>query len=233
MSTLLQIEQAIIQKWARLVKDDKVARVPAPSVTTAAGSTTTINDRELGRGTTPASVYDGRAILCVEDVEAEYGTPVDLGAAITRLTATTITLDIDVSSIIRPGDVIVVNSAEKMLVTGVGTTTITVTRGYYGTTAATASNAANVTFAFFGAKSFVNTAGFDETSIATVSPAFGAAAPTGLSYLMLPKGLYPEQLEQAVNDVLKATEAETRFPLSLFIVKNDNNDMEGSGLDGD
>lgn len=228
--TLLQLEQAIIRRWTKLVKDDKVARVPVPSVTTAAGSTTTLNDRELGRGTTPANVYNGRAILFVEDVEAEYGTPVDLGAAISSLTATTITLDIDVSAIIRPGDVIVVNSAEKMLVTGVGTTTIIVTRGYAGSTAATASNGDNVTFAFFGAKSFVNTAGFDETSIATVSPALGAVVPTGINYLILPKGLYPEQLESAIADVLKSTESLTQFPLSLFILASDDNDMEASGV---
>lgn len=69
-------------------------------------------------------------------------TATTLGAAITTTTATTIT--VASATGITPGTVLVVGS-EAMFVTGVSGTTITVVRGYDGTTAATALNGAAVT----------------------------------------------------------------------------------------
>lgn len=79
----------------------------------------------------------------------------------------------------------------------------------------------------------VDDAGFDLADKLITSPAFSDEVQGGTDYLMYPKGLIPEHLKQALNDVLRFTEGRTRFPLSLHIVANDNNDMEGSGISGD
>ncbi len=68
------------------------------------------------------------------------------------------------------------------------------------------------------------------TGTLTISPAITGFANTD-KYIICD---WPFQvLKNAINNVQKSVFLETFFPLSMHIVANDNNDMEGSGLDGD
>lgn len=94
--------------------------------------------------TIPSDFAGGTIAVCFIGTAAGGTT---LGAAITSTTATSITLSA-VGSLPTSGTVVIKIDSEEMLVTaGLGTTTLTVTRGVNGTTAATHSNGATVTTA--------------------------------------------------------------------------------------
>ncbi len=57
-----------------------------------------------------------------------------------------------------------------------------------------------------GEISRVDDAGFDNTSTLTISPALSAALQGGADYILYPRGLAPEIVVNAVNDVLRNTE---------------------------
>lgn len=84
-----------------------------------------------------------------QSIPAPNPTTGSLGAAISSTTATSITL----SAALGPssGNFVILIDSEQMLVTaGNGTTTLTVTRGYNGTTAATHLDGATVTVGIIG-----------------------------------------------------------------------------------
>lgn len=58
--TQLTIKEDVLRALGR--RDEAIAMLPVPLVTTAGGSTTTLVDTKLGRGTTQANKYDGRHI---------------------------------------------------------------------------------------------------------------------------------------------------------------------------
>lgn len=66
MSTRVSIEQRLIRLFAR--HDDALAQFPVPLSTTSGGSTTTLVDSKLGRGSTDANLFDGRDIKIIEKV---------------------------------------------------------------------------------------------------------------------------------------------------------------------
>lgn len=66
MPTRVSIEQRLIRLFAR--HDDALAQFPVPLSTTSGGSTTTLVDSKLGRGSTDANLFDGRDIKIIEKV---------------------------------------------------------------------------------------------------------------------------------------------------------------------
>jgi hypothetical protein len=58
--TQLTVKQDVLRALGR--RDEAIAMLPVPLVTTGGGSTTTLVDTKLGRGTTQANRYDGRQI---------------------------------------------------------------------------------------------------------------------------------------------------------------------------
>ena len=72
----------------------------------------------------------------------------------------------------------------------------------------------------------VNTGGFDSDQILTVSPAFtGTAVQSGTDVLIYPRGFSPETLVDAINEVLRNTEA----PHLHLVTLGTDADMEASG----
>lgn len=72
-----------------------------------------------------------------------YDSTVNLNAAVTDTTGTTLTVTPDPTNLIANNDIIMIDT-EKMLVTARTSTTLTVVRGYDASTAATHSNAADI-----------------------------------------------------------------------------------------
>ena len=129
MATRITLKKRIARILNR--SDEVVAMLPVPlTTTTIAGSTTTLRDTALARGTTAAGRYDHRAVEITELVAS--------GPAI--------------------GEVAVVNNA-----------------------------------------------GFDNTDQLTVSPAFSNIVQTGTDYILWPRGVAPEMINQHINDLLRAT----------------------------
>jgi hypothetical protein len=218
---LVEVEKDILAILAQ--EDSGVDRLPIPSRTTAAGTTTTLKDRVLGRGTGQANRFDSRLIEIIEDTSAAFSTAVTLtgehAAAVTTLTVSSTTL-------ILVGYVLLLESEKVLVTTVTDATNIVVTRGYAGTTAALHANATAITFVFQGYVVGVDDKGFNETDQLTVSPAFPIAAPSGMDYLVFPKGLTPETLLRAINRVLRSTDAPHLWAPSLV----DDSDMGENDL---
>ncbi len=197
----IDIQADIVRILAQ--KDDALATFPVPSKSTAAGTATTVKDRRLGLGTGTAGKYNGRILKMTEDVAGAFTTAATVDGA---HNATVTTLAVSDAASILPGYVIVLDSSEKVLVTGKATNNLTVVRGHWGTTAASYSGGESVEFAYLGYVVGVDDDGFDLTDTLTTSPAFGGVPPVDLEYLMYPKGLAPETVVSAMNRVLRATE---------------------------
>lgn len=186
--------------------------VPVPFNGSIATDGATITAPYLDRGTINANRYDGRIIKVAEDAAAvDYAPAVTLGAAITDTTGTTVT--VSSSTDIRVGHIIEVTAAEKMLVRAiVSGTSITVTRGYQGTTAQTHLNAATVKYDPFGFTTGVDNGGFAAGGVITISPNFASVTGTEIgslygagSFIMYPKGIVPEYIIARMNAVLRNT----------------------------
>lgn len=65
----------------------------------------------------------------------------------------------------------------------------------------------------------------------TLSPALSSSFASGNNYLITDHHI--DVLKNAINRIQGSIFLPTFWPLSMHIVANDNNDMEGSGLDGD
>ena len=221
MNTSIDIQADIVRILAQ--KDDKVAMLPVPSKSTAAGTTVTVKDRRLGVGTGTAGQFNGRILKMAEDVAGAFTTAATVDGA-HNATVTTIAVS-DATSIL-PGYVVVLDSSEKVLVTAKATNNLTVVRGYWGTTAASYSGGESVEFAYLGYIVGVDDDGFDLTDTLTTSPAFGGVPPVDLEHIMYPKGLAPETVVSAMNRVLRATETFHLWAPSLV----DDADLEEEDL---
>jgi hypothetical protein len=191
------IKQDVIQALAP--RDEAIAKLPTPLRTTGGGSTTTLVDTKLGRGTTQANRYDGRDLEIMTDIPA---------ATITS------------SSVADPT---VITAASHGLSNVAGRTVII--SGHYGSTpdingahvmtwidANTFSIPVNVTDGGAGGTVAeqsdyvgVDDGGFNGTSALTYSPAVPVLPATATKYLIYPLGLGPERLEQIISDVLRET----------------------------
>lgn len=204
-------------------QDDMV--LPASSVTTAAGSTTTLLDTLLGRGggAGNTNLYDNRLVELQENLVAAFGTVATVNGV---HTAATTTLAVNNATSIVISRYIEVNGSERMLVTAKSANNLTVVRGQLGTTAAALSGGETVQAVLLGEVAGVNDAGFDGTSSLTVSPAFSATVPSNMDYALYPQGYSPEECIDAIREALRMTEVPTIWLPSLVDDANfDANDV--------
>ena len=131
MATRIVLKQRIARILNR--SDESVALIPVPSATTILGTTATVRDTTLARGTTAAERYDHRHVEIIEAV-----TDPNTGPLV--------------------GEVAVVTNG-----------------------------------------------GFDKIDQLTVSPAFSNAVQIATDYIIWPKGVAPEMINQHINDLLRAT----------------------------
>lgn len=191
------IKQDVIQELAP--RDEAIAKLPTPLRSTGAGSTTTLVDTKLGRGTTQDNRYDGRDLEIMTDIPA---------ATITS------------SSVADPS---VITATSHGLSNIAGRTVII--SGHYGSTpdingahvmtwidANSFSIPVNVTDGGAGGTVVeqsdyvgVDDGGFNGTDTLTYSPAVPVLPATATKYLVYPLGLGPERLEQVISDVLRET----------------------------
>lgn len=193
--------------------DDSVSMVPVPLYGTIAAAGSSITFPQLAMGTTNANRFDGRRIKIIEDATAlAFTTAVTVTGV---QSATTTTLTVNSTAEILAGDILEIGTTlEKVLVRAVASaTTLTVTRGYQGTTATATTGAETVRLDPFGFVTAVADAGLASDGAVTVSPVLWTAArvagePYGAgSFLMYPKGLQPETLTGGINSVLRNTDA--------------------------
>jgi hypothetical protein len=184
-------------------RDEALAKLPVPLRTTGGGSTTTLVDTKLGRGTTQANRYDGRDIeLLVPILTVGPGTGiafVDGGAGDDTITDTGTGL-----AGILAGAIVSVSGSGlndgEYLVTASAAGTLTLSPGVLTTEAAGASVTLSVVEI-----AAVDDAGFTGGSTLTFSPAVSTTPAIATRYLMYPLGLSPELLSQAISDVLRET----------------------------
>lgn len=224
--TRLDIEAEILRYLTQ--GDPEASMVPIPLYVDVS-TTTTVRASILARGTGNANRFDGR-IIKIADTENRLIAYTDLptvnGA---HSSVTTTLLYTCVSDPISAGDVIgIVGSDERMLVTGMvtATNTLTVVRGYYGTTAAALAGGESIRFAPLGMVVGVDDGGFDAIDQLTFSPALSMLLDRGMKTHLYPKGLAPETLTDHINRVLRGTEAPHFWIPSLISDSNfDANDL--------
>jgi hypothetical protein len=184
-------------------RDEALAKLPVPLRTTGGGSTTTLVDTKLGRGTTQANRYDGRDIeLLVPILTVGPGTGiafVDGGAGNDTITDTGTGL-----AGILAGAIVSVSGSGlndgEYLVTASAAGTLTLSPGVLTTEAAGASVTLSVVEI-----AAVDDLGFNGTSTVTFSPAVSTTPPIATKYFLYPLGLSPELLGQTISDVLRET----------------------------
>lgn len=202
MATFLQYVQDVLAIFAE--KDESLADLPIPLRLTADGSTTTIKDTKLGRGTSQTARYDGRRLAIMQDRAIAYGTAVTVSGS---HTATITTLTVNASTSVAAGDIILVDSSEKMLVEDVvSSTSLTVIRGYLGTTAAAYTGSETVLNSIQTQSAGVDNGGFNGTDTLTFSPALSPAPLEGDDYLLFPLGLSLDTVKRAINEVIRNTD---------------------------
>ncbi len=195
------IKQDVLKELAP--RDEALAKLPVPLRATGTGSTTTLIDTKLGRGTTQANRYDGRDIEVLTNVTV--GPAVTIAFVDGGAGADTITDSNNGLALVLTGDTIQVsgstsNDGDYLVATGAVAGTITLATGVLTTEAA----GATVTITVI-AIAAVDDAGFNGTSTVTYSPTIATAPLAGAKYLMYPLGLGPERLEAAIGDVLRET----------------------------
>ena len=202
-STRLEIEEEIVRILSQLDESTRMDPVPLVGTISAAG---TITAPMLDRGTLQANRYDGRLIKVAEDATAvAFGTAVTVTGA---HTAATTTLTVSSTAEIRSGDILELGTTlEKVLVRAVPSgTTLTVTRGWQGTTAAALSGGETVRYDPIGWVTGVDDGGFAAGGVLTVSPNFAVATYGAGSFLMYPKGYHPDYIVEKMQAVLRNTE---------------------------
>lgn len=194
-------------------RDEALANLSTPLQTTTAGSTTTLVDTKLGRGTTQANRYDGRNIEFRTFVSVAPATTiafVDAGAG----SDDTITDSGNGLAAILAGAIVNVAGSDSndgdYLVTASAAGTLTLSEGVLTTEAAGASVTLTVVEI-----TAVDDGGFNGTSTLTYSPAISTLPPIATKYTLYPLGLSPERLQQYISDVLRETEAPHVFFPSL------------------
>jgi hypothetical protein len=229
-STYLEVEQEVVRILAQL-GDPEVAMVDVPFHGAIASNGATIVAPSLDRGTIHANRFDGRPIKVVEDAAAvAYDGAVTVSGA---HSATATVVAVNDATDIRAGHIIEVNASEKMLVRAVSGNNLTVTRGYQATTAAALAGGETVRYDPFGFVTAVDDAGFASGGVLTVSPNFASVTGTEIaaqyaagSFLMYPKGLWPDYVRSRINAVLRNTEHPHFWIPSLVT----DSDMESADL---
>ena len=195
-TTRLTIKQDALRVLSK--RDEALAVLPIPLRTTAAGSTTTLTDTKLGRGTTQANRYDGRAVEIISMLSST--TIVSSSVANPSvITATAHGLTVSGQIVIISGHVGStpdINGEHVITYVGADTFTIPVSVTVGGTGGTVTEKADHVG---------VDDAGFNGTSIVTFSPAVIVAPPTANPYLIYPQGLAGEMLEELIDEVLRDT----------------------------
>ena len=214
MATLLELKQGILRKLAW--SDDKVGLLPIPLSSTAeSADLLSLRDTKLARGTHGAGNYNGRHIEITSqptkvDSGADTAEPVD---------ATEVEIDVDDSTKFAVGDAVQIDDEIMGPITALDTsgTDITVTRGIQGTTAAEHLTNADIYLVgpAVGEIAAVDVAGFDLTDKLITSPAFTGLVVIDTDYLLYPRLLVPETVADAINGVLKKTEASYLWAPSL------------------
>jgi hypothetical protein len=191
------IKQDVIQALAP--RDEAIAKLPTPLRTTGAGSTTTLVDTKLGRGTTQANRYDSRDV----EIMSGFGSTTISSSSVadpTVITATAHGFSITGQIVIisgHTGSTPDING--EWVITYVNANTFTipieVTVGGTGGTVTERSDHVGV-----------DDGGFNGTSTLTYSPASLVLSATATNYLIYPLGLGPELLDQIISDILRETQ---------------------------
>lgn len=202
MPTRLQIKLDVVRVLK--MRDEALANLPVPLVATAAGSTTTIIDAKLGRGTLQTNRYDGRSIELTDQVasvtisSSSVANPTVITTATNHGLTTGDTVTISGHISVTPD----INGEHVVTVTADTTFTIAVNvtdGGTGGTVQQLAGRAA------------VDDSGFNtSTSTLTFSPAVGAVV-TSAPYILYPLGLGPEVVNEAISEILRNTSAPTIY----------------------
>lgn len=181
-------------------RDEAIAKLPVPLQTTKAGSTTTLVDTKLGRGTTQANRYDGRDLEIMTSVAAATITSSSVASPTNILATAHGFSDVADRTVIisgHYGSTPDINGAHVMTYVDVDNFTIPV-----AVTDAGAGGTATEQGDYAG----VDDAGFDGAYTVTFSPAAPVASAAATKYLIYPLGLGPERLEEAISAVLRDTE---------------------------
>lgn len=181
-------------------RDAALKALPVPLITTSAGSTTTLLDTKLGRGTSNANKYDARAIEIMSAVPSATIVSSSV-AGPTLITATAHGLTVDGQIVIisgHVGSVPDINGEHVIDYIDADTFKIppTVTTGGTGGTVTEKADHAGV-----------DDGGFDATSTLTYSPASLVLSATATPYLLYPHGVSGDMLDQVANEILRGTEA--------------------------
>lgn len=201
--TRLDIEEEVVRIFSQMDESVRLDPVLLNGTISAVG---TITAPSLDRGTVHANRYDGRLIKVAEDATA-----VAFSVAVTVTgvhSATTTTLVVSSTAEIRAGDVLEIGTTlEKVLVRAVvNATTLTVTRGWQGTTATATTGGETVRYDPFGVVTGVDDSGFAAGGVLTISPNFAVAGYGAGNFLLYPKGLSPVYVVARLNSVLRNTE---------------------------
>ncbi len=202
MPTRLQIKQDVVRVLK--MRDEALATLPVPLVATAAGSTTTIIDAKLGRGTLQTNRYDARSVELTDQVASvtintsSVASPTVITTAAAHGLTTGDTVTISGHTSVTPD----INGEHVITVTAGTTFTIVVnvTDGGIGGTVQQLAGRAGV-----------DDSGFNiSTSTLTFSPAVGSVV-TSAPYILYPLGLGPEVVNEAISEILRNTSAPTIY----------------------
>jgi hypothetical protein len=202
-STRLEVEEEIVRILSQMDESTRLDPVPLIGTISAVG---TITAPMLDRGTLQANRYDGRQIKVAEDATAvAFVAPVTVTGV---HTAVITTLTVSSTAEIRSGDVLEIGTTlEKVLVRAViNATTLTVTRGFQGTTATATGGGETVRYDPVGWVTGVDDGGFATGGVLTISPNFAVAGYGAGSFYMYPKALAPDYVVKKLNAVLRNTD---------------------------
>lgn len=195
-TTRLLIKQDVVRVLAK--KDEVLAALPVPLSATALGTTTTLIDAKLGRGTMEANRYDARLIELTDQVASVTISTSSVADPTVITTATNHGLTTGDSVVISGHTSVTpdINGEHVVIVTADTTFTIPieVTDGGTGGTVQQLPGRVGV-----------DDAGFNiSTDTLTFSPTV-AAVVAGAPYLMYPLGLGPEVLNEYLSALLRDT----------------------------
>lgn len=195
-TTRLVMKQDVLRVLNK--RDEALAGLPIPLRTTTAGSTTTLLDSKLGRGTTQANRYDARAIEIMSDVDAATITSSSVAdPSVITATGHGLTVNGQIVTIAgHVGSVPDINGEHVITYIGADTFSIPVAVTTGGTGGTVTENADHVG---------VDDAGFNGTSTITFSPATLVLPAIHTPYLMYPLGLAGDMLDEMIDEVLRNT----------------------------
>lgn len=203
-------------------RDASLKALPVPLFHTTAGTTTTVIDTKLGRGTTQANKYDARGIEIMSELSGVTITSSSIADPTVITTASAhgygagLVHNVVISGHI--GSVPDINGEWEATQTGASTATIpvNVTTGGTGGTITELSDYVAV-----------DDGGFNGTSTLTFSPALTVLAAVGVKYLLYPHGVSGDVLDRVADEILRQTDA----PYHWFPSLVPDSDLSGSFVD--